>query len=48
MMGIENNLNKQELFVKWQAVTGKNHILPMKSLEEFKNFHSEMLDYLLV
>ena len=48
MMGIENSPDKQELFAKWQAVTGKNHILPMKSLEEFKNFHSEMMDYLPV
>ena len=48
MMGVENNENRKELFNRWQAVTDKNKILPIKSIDEFNAFHQEMLDYLKI
>ena len=41
-MVIEHKENKQELFEKWQSIAGENKILPLVSIDEYKNFHNNV------
>lgn len=46
MMGIKNREDKAEYFNRCQQIVGRDRILPMRSINEFKKFHKMALDYL--